>query len=100
MEKTEKNGKRKSAQARMLELHDVADGYKQRRTLNKFYRKVRRERKENILNRCFNKYLKLDCPPRRIYDSKAKDAKRTIKLFSFIKVCFYYTILKHSSHKR
>ena len=39
--------------------HDVADGYKQKRALNKFYRKGRRDRKENILYCCFNKFLKL-----------------------------------------
>ena len=28
---------------------------------------------------------------------EAKDAKKTLEIFSFIKVCFYYKVFKHSS---
>ncbi len=48
--------------------------------------------KTNI-NKEFNR------PPRRIYDSKGKVAKKTLEIFSFIKVCFYYTVFKHSNTK-
>ena len=41
-------------------------------------------------------------PPRRIFDSEAKDVlrcesstKKTLEIFSFIKVCYYYNVLKY-----
>ena len=30
----------------------------------------------------------------------AKEAKKTLEIFSFIKVCFYYTVFKHSSTEK
>ena len=70
--------------------------------------------KTNI-NKEFNR------PPRRIFDTQraqrtntktrkmiftarvakeAKDAKKTLEIFSFIKVCFYYKVFKHSNTEK